>query len=354
LTQEERFNLIRKSLIEAPEEFIKEFLQRSGSKLSVAEFIVGEQKRAYPETPIEKLATRDLSLWVIQQHLIGEYGKKGQRGLKRENLVGLPIKKGKAHWDFRFQRIDPETGKALETLEALEQDRLEYFFIDEEGRLRFVPETNVEIAEYKTRVNLSRKHSRNFKPEYRKQIEACLRRFKACDLQGVKILDAPDDEFRSLLKMSEKFVKGGGWYERPTNTCYINGENPFSKTRIKKTGISTIEHELAHSIYYDHILRWREEAIPHRGTGQPFRWTELPKHIDWKLAFAKTKGAGIVGVSLYAKTNVREAFAESLICMKNRPALTRYLMKTYPKSMKPWFEKISDETGYYLRRIKED
>lgn len=79
------------------------------------------QKRAHPETPIEEIAKRPFSTWIIHQHLVGEYGKKGERGLKRENLVGLPIKKGKAHWDFRFQIYNPKTNKLLDRLEWLEE-----------------------------------------------------------------------------------------------------------------------------------------------------------------------------------------------------------------------------------------
>ena len=343
----EELEPVKESFLEAPRKFIEEYL-----KVSLESFVL-EQKRAYPETPIEELVKRQFSLWVIQQHLIGEYGKKGERGLRRDNLLDLPIKKGKAHWDFRFQRIDLKTGKALETLEFWDQEEREYFFIDELGRLRFVPETGEEKREYSDRVTLSRNHSRNFKPQFRKRIEARLRKFKARDLRGVKILDAPDDEFKDLFGHREALVKGGGWYHRGTNTCYINGEIPFSETRIKEVGISTVEHEVAHSIFYDHILHWRAEGERYRGTGEPFPWTELPKYKEWTETFEEAKGE-MVGVSPYAKKNTREAFAESFVFMKNRPATTRYLMKTYPKTMKPWFEKIIEETGYNLRKVKED
>lgn len=118
----EEIKPVEESYLEAPNEFIEEYLETCGIRTRAEEWFVLEQKRAYPETSIEELAKRDFSLWVIQQHLIGEYGKRGERGLKRDNLLDLPIKEGKAHWDFRFQRINLETGKALDSLEFFDQE----------------------------------------------------------------------------------------------------------------------------------------------------------------------------------------------------------------------------------------
>jgi len=88
---------VERSYLEAPTKFIEEYLNISNIRTSPQEWFVLQQKRAYPETSIEEIAKRDLSLWVIQQHLIGEYGKRGGRGVKRDNLLDLPIKEGKAH-----------------------------------------------------------------------------------------------------------------------------------------------------------------------------------------------------------------------------------------------------------------
>ena len=352
----EELEPVKESFLEAPRKFIEEYLG-----VSLEGFVL-EQKRAYPETPIEELAKRDFSLWVIQQHLIGEYGKKGERGLKRDNLLDLPIKKGKAHWDFRFQRVDLKTGKALETLEYWDQEELgdinvrgeafQYFFIDELGRLRFVPETGEEKREYSNRVTLSRKHSRNFRPEFREEIEDRLRKWKARDLGRCEILDAPDDEFKMIFEVRETLAQGGGWYNRNTKTCYLNGTSPLgSKTRREVTGVSTLEHELSHSIFYEEILdyqqKWKEDPDYVR------KYEDDPKYREWEKEFNNV-GHDITWISRYAEKNPKEAFAESLSFMKNKPALARELMRKNPDTLKPWFEKIMEETGYKLRKVRKD
>jgi len=118
----EELEPVEESLLEAPREFILEYLEAKNVEgKTPEEWFLLQQKRVYPPTPIEELAKRDFSLWVIHQHLIGEYGKKGERGLRRDNLLDIPIIEGKAHWDFRFQRVDLKTGKVLDTLEWFDQ-----------------------------------------------------------------------------------------------------------------------------------------------------------------------------------------------------------------------------------------
>lgn len=304
-------------------------------------------------TSIEEIAKRDYSLWVIQQHLIGEYGKKGEKGLKRENLLPLPIKKGKAHWDFRFQRIDAN-GKALETLESWEQDReeVEYFFMDPLGRLRFVPESEEEKSEYSNRVTLSRKHSRNFKEEFREEIESHLRKWKSRDLRRVDIFDAPDKQFNQVFGIDEKSMQGGGWYERYDRMIKVNGYSPLgSEVRREIIGITTLEHELSHAIFYEEILHFTEKDKEGQRTGKPYDYEKDPKYKEWDEAWKKT-GDDIKWVSSYGKANMKEGFAESLAFMNNRPATTAYLKKKCPETLGPWFDKISNETGYKLRKVK--
>jgi len=73
-------------------------------------------RRAYPETPIEEIAKRPFSQAILHEHLIGEYGEPGIKG--RLTLTGRPIRKGKAHWDFRCQMLDPKKNKLLNRLEG--------------------------------------------------------------------------------------------------------------------------------------------------------------------------------------------------------------------------------------------
>jgi len=137
---------LEESCLEAPTKFIEEYLDTYGIQARAEDWFVLQQKRAHPETSIDEIAKRDFSLWVIQQHLIGEYGKRGERGRKRDNLLKLPIKEGKAHWDFRFQRIDSK-GKALDTLEYFDQE-----FEAREGWTATKPPTNKPSYEDKILV----------------------------------------------------------------------------------------------------------------------------------------------------------------------------------------------------------
>lgn len=338
----EEIKPVEESFLEALPSIIEEYFEKPWQ-----DWFILEQKRAYPETPIEELTKRDFSLWVIQQHLIGEYGKKGERGLRRDNLLDLPIKKGKAHWDFRFQRINPKTGKALETLEYWDQEELEYFFIDELGRLRFVPETGAERREYADRVTLSRRHSREFTPEHREAIEERLRKYRAMDLRGVSIKDAPDDEYKMLFDVSEGLAQGGGWYERKTNTCYLNGRTPLGGKRERGT---TLEHELAHSIWYQRVNP--HEQITYKGK---LRWYPKDDKLadSWFNDYQEVRPDLESHVSKYSGKSYAEGFAESLAFMKKYPATTSRLKKTNPK-LKSWFERIEKETGYKIRKTRED
>jgi len=229
--------------------------------------------------------------------------------------------------------------------------RMAYFFMDEEGQLRYVPETEEEKHEYSQRSKYARDTAQHFKPQFRKEIESRLRKYKSRDLARVQIRDAPDDEFRMIFDMSEQFCQGGGWYERNTKMVYLNGFSPLGSPAKHEMGITTLEHELAHSIFYEESLdyhrQWRADPTFTK------KVYDSPKYKEWHTQFMASI-LHLDRISSYASANPREAFAESLAFMKNRPATTRNLMKRHPNTLKPWFEKIMEETGYNLRKVKED
>jgi len=194
---------------------------------------------------------------------------------------------------------------------------------------------------------LSRRHSREFAPLWREPIEERLRKYKARDLRNVEIKDAPDEDFKRILGgRREEEVIGGGWYSISTKEVFVNGYSPLGR----EGKITTLEHELAHHVFYTQIVP--HKLIVHKGELRNYPLDES-KANSWLHHYNRTRPELMKYVSNYAGKKYTEGFAESLAFMKKNPATTRRLMKE-DKRLKEWFERIQEETGYKIRKTRED
>ena len=258
-------------------------------------------------------------------------------------------------YDFTFEAyFEPQviiTPKGAQTFFTLDQDQVNRiervetsadfigimrkgFYIDEEDRVRFIPESEAEKMEYGERITLAKEATKIIPVKStRERIEKELRKYRSSDLKKSRLTFVSDKELKvEYGKLGgEGSISGfsGIAHGEATYVVYGFREGSLNDVMCKET----VHHELGHSIFYI-----RNNSFSSDYYGRLITPESVPKIRE--------------SLGSYALTNRNELVASAFDYMRRRPASTKKLMKEDP-FYKNLFGQLQKDTGYKIVGGKE-
>ena len=199
------------------------------------------------------------------------------------------------------------------------QSLREWYFRDEQGRLRFVPETPEDRAEHLGRAKSVKQHLKRFvgiDDKERSKLERELMGYRAEDLEDVKISGVP----RAIMSRSfgERVI---GHYNRRTREIVVASEKASD----------AIHHEMGHHLAHKKF-----------GTPDPQKYRKYLSG-EYRKIIEEELGS-------YALEDEGEVFASGFSLMRMNPREVRKLVRKRLE-WKEFFNEIMNDTNYRIGKV---
>ncbi len=218
-----------------------------------------------------------------------------------------------------FRNIMKKTGWELTQPEenaTAQESRWEYFYRDETGRLRFVPETPEQRAEHSIRVKLADSQAEKFPEEEKESVRKRLRKYRAEDLRDASIHSNTEEE---IISGYGSLV--AGYYDPQDKSIHIlRGEE------------WCLDHEMAHFL-----------------TGKKFGTTDPAEYSKFLKGKYRVEIETYLGDS--AVKDEGELIADAFSYMGNDPEWVRYTMRESAE-VRELYNKVMNDLGYGTSGIR--
>jgi hypothetical protein len=273
------------------------------------------------------------------------------RSRKRSRLTDLDMEDWKGAkifygYDFEFEPLEepqeakvPHGAQTFFNIEKTEGSTLEKqevelvgkgFFIDEEERVRFIPETEGEKVEYSNRVSFAQEYSKTIPSEQtRKIVEKDMRKYRSEDLKKANPKFLGSKEFLDVWKSKGGQSSGLSGFCDSDGTVYIlvGREGSLADTWIDRT----FNHEMGHSVFMQ-----KNNAFSSSFYGDSVTNPDI-----------KSKIGDDISPYAFSHSSGRELIAEGFEMMRSYPAKSKALCEMNP-DLKKIFTQIQKDTGYRL------